>query len=129
MVNIDLVRQLLDPYDSTQTECDGLTKICSTVLNKHNIPHQPMAGTLTYEDLKFPIHLWINLPNGFTIDYRARMWLGNDETIPHGIFKLSDYPDVIYEGEFIEIEPLSQVIFDVLCLDISDFLAENEYST
>lgn len=129
MININLIHQLLDRYDSTQTECDGLTQICSTILNKHDIPHQPMAGTLTFEGYTIPIHLWINLPIGFTIDYRARMWLGNDETIPHGIFKPLDYPNVIYEGEPIELEPLSQIVFDVLCLDISDFLSENEYST
>jgi hypothetical protein len=127
MINIDLIHQLLDRYNSTPTECDGLTRICSTVLNKHNISHQPMAGTLTFEEYTIPIHLWINLPTGFTIDYRARMWLVHDETIPHGIFKPSDYPNVIYEGKPIELEPLSHVVFDVLCLDISDFLKDVEF--
>ena len=121
MVQIDVIRELLDPYDSTPTECDGLTQLCSTVLKKQGISHQPMAGILSYKKSTVPIHLWINLPDGFRIDYRARMWLGQSETIPHGIFKPSDYPVVIYEGEPIELEPLSQVVFDVLCLDVSDF--------
>ena len=52
------VQQLLDPYDSSHTKCDGMTQICHPVLIKHNIKHQPMAGTLaqpTHNQL-IPIH-------------------------------------------------------------------------
>lgn len=58
------VQQLLDPYDSSNTECDGMTQICHTISIKLGIEHQQMAGTLarpTHDQL-IPIHLWIDLP-------------------------------------------------------------------
>ena len=109
------VQTLLDPYDSSNTECDGMIQICHTVLTQKGIEHQPMAGTLagpTYNQL-IPIHLWIDLPNGYKIDYRARMWLG-DNGIPHGVFNPQDFPDVIYTGNSIELQPLQPVLFEIL---------------
>lgn len=111
------VQQLLNPYDSSNTECDGMTQICHTVLIKHNILHQPMAGTLaqlTHNKL-VPIHLWIDLPYGYKIDYRAKMGLGNDG-VPHGVFNPQDFPNIIYTGKPIELQPLSPRVFEILTL-------------
>lgn len=113
--NIAIIQQLLDPYDDTQTQCDGMTQICHTVLTENNIEHQPMAGSLSKQNRGVGLHLWIDLPDGNRIDYRARMWLGN-EGVPHGIFNPQDFPDVIYDGEPIELEPLSPTVFQVLIM-------------
>lgn len=113
--NRAIIQQLLDPYDNSQTECDGMTQICHTILTRNSIQHQPMGGSLLKGNKKIGLHLWINLPNGYRIDYRAKMWLGN-EGVPHGVFNPNDFPDVIYDGEPIELELLPPVIFQVLTM-------------
>jgi hypothetical protein len=119
------IQQLLDPYDGSQTECDGMTQICYTVLVKQGIESQPMAGSLRKQDRAIEPHFWIDLPNGDApgqgcrqrIDYRASMWLGS-EGIPHGVFNPQDFPDVIYEGDKIELKPLPDVVFQILTWQI-----------
>jgi len=118
MLQLDEIRNLLDPYDATPTECDGMTKICSTILTQQGIEHQPMIGEITYLSQQIPIHLWIQLGDEFIIDYRAKIWLGNCSDIPHGVFKIRDYPHVQYAGEAITIEPLHPTLFNILCLPI-----------
>ena len=61
-----------------------------------------------------PLHFWIALPNGDYIDYRARMWLGDNADVPHGIFNPVDYPKVTYSGSSAELEILSPSLFAVL---------------
>lgn len=117
MILQQIIQQLLDTYDDTQTECDGMTQICHTVLAENRIEHQPMAGILKRLNQEIYPHLWIDLPNGDRIDYRARIWLGN-EGVPHGVFNPQDFPDVIYDGEPMELEPLSPQVFKVLTLKI-----------
>ncbi|BAB77476.1 hypothetical protein ACN23B_30655 (plasmid) [Anabaena sp. FACHB-709] len=111
------IQQLLDCYDSSQTECDGMTRICHTVLTNHGIEHQPMIGVLIRQNQEIEPHFWIDLASGERIDYRAKMWL-QGENIPHGIFYPQDFPDVIYTGEPIELEVLSPVVFEILTLKI-----------
>ena len=69
------IRNLLAPYDSSQTECDGMIRICHTVLTQHGIEHQPMIGILSRKQREIDPHFWINLPSGERIDYRAKLWL------------------------------------------------------
>jgi hypothetical protein len=117
VILIEKIQQLLDPYNSSQTECDGMTRICHTVLTNHSIDHQPMIGVLTRQNQEIEPHFWIDLPSGERIDYRAKIWL-QGENIPHGIFHPQDFPDVIYTGEPIELEVLSPVVFEILTLKI-----------
>ncbi|NEU77574.1 hypothetical protein G1O98_00355 [Nostoc sp. UIC10630] len=112
----EIIKQLLNPYDSSQTECDGMTRICHTVLTNHSIEHQPMFGVLTQHHQHIEPHFWIDLPSGERIDYRAKMWL-KGEGIPHGIFHPQDFPDVIYTGEPIELDVLSPTLFEILTLE------------
>ena len=63
-------------------------------------------------------HFWIDLPDGSCIDYRARMWLGN-EGVPHGVFNPKEFPDVVYTGEPIQLKSLSPVVFQVLTLFVA----------
>ena len=107
------IKQLLDPYDYSQTECDGMTRICHTVLTENRIEHQPMAGSLIRVDQEIDAHFWIDLPDGSRIDYRARMWLGN-KGVPHGVFNPEAFPGIVYIGEPIQLEPLFSVVFQVL---------------
>lgn len=109
------IKQLLDPYDNSQTECDGMTRICHTVLTQHNIKHQTMIGILILHNKHINPHFWIDLPNGERIDYRAKMWLIG-ENIPHGVFLPQDFSDVVYTGEPIELDVLPPVLFELLTL-------------
>ncbi len=109
------IKKLLDPYSESPTECDGMTRICHTILTQHNISHQTYMGTLTLEGEEVEPHFWIDLPSGSRIDYRARMWLGNDtNAIPHGVFQPTDFPDVIYQGEPVELELLPPVLLTIM---------------
>ena len=110
------IKDLLDPYDSSQTECDGMTRICHTILTQHYVEHQPMMGTLTFNKQHIKPHFWIDLPSGNRIDYRARMWLNNSAKVPHGVFHPSDFPNVIYKGRLVELELLSPIIFKIMTL-------------
>ncbi len=108
------IQQLLDPYDESPTECDGMVRLCSTILRKYGIIHQPMVGVLSKGEQTISPHFWLDLPSGERIDYRARMWLGNSESVPHGIFVPSEYPQVNYKGNSIKLEPLPQFLFEIL---------------
>ena len=108
------VLNLLDPYDSSQTECDGMVRICCTVLAQHGIEHQPMIGILSRKQREIDPHFCINLPSGERIDYRAKLWLGNSKEIPHGVFQPSNFSTAIYKGEPVELELLSPVLFKIL---------------
>ncbi|WP_414755928.1 hypothetical protein [Anabaena sp. CCY 9910] len=115
MTQREIIKQLLDPYDSSQTECDGMTRICHTVLTNHGIDHQSMFGVLTLQNQEIKPHFWIDLSSGERIDYRAKMWLKGDN-IPHGIFQPQHFPEVIYTGEPIELDVLPPTLFEILTL-------------
>lgn len=116
---IETVRSLLDSYDSSPTECDGMTRICSTVLHHKNIPHQVMSGQCLYNfKLLLPIHYWIDLQeelDSWRVDYRLRMWLGNRSDVPHGIFQPQLFDSVKYNGTKIKCLPLPNDLLQILC--------------
>lgn len=114
------IAHLLDPYDSSPTECDGMTQICHTVLHKEGIPHQVMFGVCRHGIKLLPIHFWINLESGMRVDYRLRMWFGTKTKIPHGIFDPAQFPAIEYEGVSVDLPPLSSAIFQALLIGISD---------
>lgn len=113
--NLNLqIENLLAPYDSSPTECDGMTRICHTILAKNDLQHQTMIGVLLFRQREIKPHFWIDLPSGERIDYRARLWTENIVQVPHGVFYPDDFPEVIYQGKFINLEVLSPEIFLVL---------------
>jgi hypothetical protein len=100
----------LEQYDKCRLECDGLSRVLSYILAANNIEHQVYAGEIvdTTTGNQFAPHFWIDLSDGQRIDYRARMWLGDHEQIPHGIFDPTTYP-VNYTGNPIEFENLDAI--------------------
>lgn len=96
----DTIRALLDVYDRSLTECDGMTRVCHTVLTRENIPHVCMVGVLRYGAKRLPIHLWIDLLGnleGYRVDYRGRLWLGHSPDVPHGVFRPEEFYKVSYQ--------------------------------
>lgn len=106
------IQKLLEPYDKCGVECDGLTRIMHTILVQQGIEHTVFMGYLSDGKTTIP-HLWIDLPSGERIDYRANMWL-DGENVPHGIFNPQDFSHIQYIGEEIEIEILSPRVLALL---------------
>jgi hypothetical protein len=71
-------------------ECDGLSKVISGILTLAGVKHLIEVGTLLTPRGEIPHH-WIRIDDDFIIDYRARMWLGNGDEVPHGIFQSENY--------------------------------------
>jgi len=106
---VQRVRELTVPYDSCPLECDGLTRVLHTVLATHLIPHEVVIGTIRLGKKVFEPHFWIQLPDGYIVDYRARMWLGPNA--PHGVFRRSN---ARYSGRPVLLEVLPKFLFEVL---------------
>ncbi|WP_155973562.1 hypothetical protein [Paenibacillus sp. Leaf72] len=92
------------PFENLALECDGLTRVISSALTGANIPHKIAIGSMQniVTGKRFSLHFWIVLPDNYFIDFRARMWLGDDSDVPHGVFNPSNWANVSYEGELIE---------------------------
>ena len=91
----------LEPLDRLPLECDGLTRVISTLLTRDGVAHQAMAGALLVPGVgDIGLHWWIDLVDGRRVDYRARMWLGGSEKVPHGVFTPGD--EVQYSGQPVD---------------------------
>lgn len=101
--------EILHIIEDSPTECDGFVRLASFLLTKNSIKHNIMHGSLCHLGKKIPFHFWIVVDN-YTIDYRARMWLGNDA--PHGVFIPNK--DTHYKGKKVNIDPISEVLFTIL---------------
>ena len=113
----------LDQYDTCRLECDGLTRVLSYILTKAAIDHTVLLGEIIDQRTQkaFSPHFWIALPDDRYIDYRARMWLGEAEHVPHGIFNPEDYL-VTYDGHetnFENQEQIAPLLLQLECDDLS----------
>jgi hypothetical protein len=108
-------------FDKCRLECDGLSRVLSYILAANNIDHKVYVGEIidTTTGNQFAPHFWIDLPDGQHIDYRARMWLGDYEQIPHGIFDPTEYP-VKYTGKLVEFENLDMIAPLLIKLECPD---------
>ena len=108
------LEKLFEPYVSlVRLECDGMTRVCSYLLNKAKIKHKVFYGSILSETYgSFFPHYWI-VCGDYIIDYRARMWLGNYDEIPHGVFVPVASADVKYQGNEIEME-VGDLMFRIL---------------
>jgi len=89
---------VFNEIDHCNLECDGLTTIISSLLSEISVPHHVYIGcAATGEGIGITPHLWIEIGD-VVIDYRLRMWLGDDLSVPHGVFKKSDYEHITYDG-------------------------------
>ncbi|MBB3105256.1 hypothetical protein [Azomonas macrocytogenes] len=88
------------PLDECKLECDGMTYIISHLLTHAGITHKRMVGYVDDQLTRQVIHphCWIELPGGYVIDFRLRMWLGDCDQIPHGVFD-PDGTGLLYHGQ------------------------------
>lgn len=109
----------LDPLDEKGRflECDGMTRVISSILSRCHIAHTIQQGFISTSFGEIA-HFWIALEDEFLIDYRARMWLGHEPAVPHGVFKRDMYPGFNYSGMSFSPDPSF--------LQAGDFLARLE---
>lgn len=86
---LQFVRGLLDLYDSSQTECDGMVRLCATALVHQAIPFTALQGRVLvqHEDDSYqalPLHFWLTLSDDdqrdWIVDYRLQCYI---RQLPH----------------------------------------------
>lgn len=113
-VNLERLRQWLDPLDTSPLECDGLSRAISALMKRDGVRHKLKAGGLRVAGAgEIGLHFWVELDNGYVCDYRARMWLGEGEAVPHGVFLPTEKHRYIADGE-LNSGNLSPSLFNIL---------------
>ena len=115
---------LLSHLEDKPVECDGMSSLVATVLHRNGIEYQGMCGQIVPKHLGSPIpHVWIE-GGGLVVDFRARMWMGDEPSVPHGVFAKSDHPG-LYRGNSVEIQPLPDFLFQILQVPFPTHLRES----
>ncbi|WP_413460654.1 hypothetical protein [Herbaspirillum huttiense] len=89
-----------------------MTRCLSMLLTRLAVPHQVLIGQLTVRGAVTPLHWWIQLADGRLIDLRARMWLGDSQEVPHGLF--SPTPHALYRATKTQVVEIDPWLFQVL---------------
>ena len=113
-MNDKKLQKLIDFYEQCPLECDGMVQVLNTVLLANNVKCTVFGGTVSRHNVTVPLHFWIELVDRRFVDLRARMWLGNEVSVPHGIFRPQDYPEVVYKGRQGNFTPVSDTLFSIL---------------
>lgn len=93
-------------------ECDGLTRVVCAMLKREGIEHRANAGTLEVAGVgQIGWHAWVDVGD-VRIDLRARMWLGDDERVPHGAFEPTS--EAIYTGRPWDAS-LNPIVLEIVC--------------
>lgn len=126
MITVGRLVHLLESYRYCPLECDGLTKIFTSLLTYQNIDHTVYTGRVSHQKTgRSLVHMWIELETDWgwrIIDYRARLWLGVGGEVPDGIFDPRFYPDVIYEGTPSKISLLTEEAIELVGAPITGLI-------
>ncbi|QOI07880.1 hypothetical protein D5S10_29565 (plasmid) [Pseudomonas savastanoi] len=85
------MKTLLDQHatrlDALGLDCENLVRVIATLLSAKGASYEAHRGSLWVKGIgHVDPHHWIVLSSGETVDFRARLWLGNEAHIPHGVF-------------------------------------------
>lgn len=117
----DKIKTMLEFYDRPHLECDGATRVFAWLLKKANIPYVIKSGRMEFDKKIVVPHYWIELEeSGYIVDFKSRMWLGDDEAVPHGVFRDTDYPRALYVGHESFDFLVSKTIFEMLTGETGD---------
>jgi len=114
-MNADLVH-LLEEFSKLALECDGLSRVLSYTLYRRGIDHGFVVGRLDVDGKTAARpHAWLRVGEE-TVDFRARMWAGEHDYVPNGVFLQKDYPRVAYVAERADFpaQPVSKTVYDIL---------------
>lgn len=77
--------------DSLPLDCENLIRVIATLLDRDGVPYKAHQGAMWVKGIgHVEPHCWLVLDGGRTVDFRARLWLGEEERVPHGIFVPTD---------------------------------------
>lgn len=80
---------------------------------REGIEHVIHIGALEVDGVgRIALHWWIELESGQICDARARMWLGDDPRVPHGVFE--PRAELRYDGKAVKGFDYSPVMFWIL---------------
>lgn len=107
---------VLQTVNAMALQCDGLCRVLSILLMRECVPHQTHLGALDVDGVgRIATHSWIELEHGVFVDLRARMWLGTDDRVPHGVFQLSPGQRYSTRGQLpVMSQPSSALMFEIL---------------
>lgn len=110
----DLEIEVLKLEDSA-VECDGMTWLISYALRAAGVDFAVMQGYVQhqYMGLVAP-HYWIEMPLGYVIDLRLRLWFGDEDEVPHGIFHPDCHEAFKYVGTRVDGLQLSEALASCL---------------
>jgi len=125
----ELLRDLLERYAGAPTECDGQTRIVAHVLTVAGVPFRSWVGRLHRGERSVAPHFWITVGEGLpgdagciTIDYRRRMWMGED--ITEGVLLPGALDDTSYrEAREISEGQLDALTFTALTMTFDEITA------
>ena len=122
------VDAILTPLDECEIQCEWMTWIISHLLDDANVKHSCMQGFVKHKSLNQVVvpHHWILLEDGWVIDFRLRMWLGDNEEIPHGLFHLDNEPLINYQGNSFKKGMLNEP--NNSCSEFLDDITEGKFS-
>lgn len=106
------LRELLNDLDAAGVECDGMARLITTRLQEAGIEHRVMVGEISLNEQVMTPHFWVEVGD-LTVDYRARMWLGDSILVPHGVFR-QETCAVRYVGDSVEMDALTPQVFAIL---------------
>jgi hypothetical protein len=92
-------------------ECDGATRVLHYLFQEQNVKHVVKRGSVVFGKDDIPLHYWIELPDGSVVDYKSRMWLG--EQVQQGIFKPNE--KIQYIGKETDLK-VSKFIYEILTM-------------
>lgn len=112
--------------DSSPVECDGFTRLVVTALSRKNQDYKVFFGSVSAVNGEtFSPHLWVEW-EGLIIDFRARMWLGQDAQ--HGFLPKSKFGE-LYNGAEISMTPLDPFMEEILKTPFPKELMEQTQQT
>ncbi|PSV00575.1 hypothetical protein [Photobacterium kishitanii] len=104
----------LDKLDSAPVECDGFVRLAAKVLFRHGQDFEVFKGSVHSRSGGYiPLHWWIE-SGGYIIDYRARLWMGDDAQ--HGLLDKETVGD-LYTGSPVHFPLISDSLEVMLLLD------------
>lgn len=100
----------IELLDGLPLQCDGMTRALSLLLMREGVEHVVHIGAMEVAGVgRIGLHWWIALPGGQICDARARMWLGDDMRVPHGVFE--PRVGLIYDSRAVQLFDYSPVMF------------------
>lgn len=113
---------LFDPIQHAELECDGFSRIVSSMLIEAGCKPQLMAGTITVRGKVVRPHLWVEL-SGLIIDYQVRRWVGDHPWVPHGVFSSAE-TEAVYEGAEISASVIPAGIRAVMLMSFAELRSQ-----